>query len=184
MGKDKAFLEFRGGTLLTNALELGRAVANAVRIVGDPAKFERFGTVVEDVYRLRGPLGGIHAALTRTATDLNLMIGVDLPLLETRFLEYLIASAVQSGAMVTVPRVGKYHEPLCAVYRAEFLIPAEQALIAGHNKIDALFTSVPLRVVDELELAHHGFPTAMFCNVNTPEDWDLAQQEVVRRQHV
>lgn len=184
MGQDKAFLEFRGRTLLTNALESGRAVANEVRIVGDPAKFGGFGTVVEDVYRGRGPLGGIHAALKSTATDLNLMIGVDLPLLETRFLEYLIASAVQSGAIVTVPRAGKYHEPLCAVYRAEFLIPAEQALIAGHNKIDALFTSVEVRVVDDLELAHHGFSTAMFRNLNTPEDWKLAQEEFARRQHV
>ncbi|HET8827379.1 MAG TPA: molybdenum cofactor guanylyltransferase [Terriglobales bacterium] len=184
MGKDKAFLEFQGRTLLRNALELGRAITDQVRIVGDPAKFADFGTVVEDIYPGRGPLGGIHAALKSSATALNLMIGVDLPLLEIRFLEYLTASAVQSGAVVTVPRVGVHYEPLCAVYRTEFVVGAERALVAGRNKIDALFTGLPTRTVDDQELARHGFAPAMFRNVNTPEDWKLAQEEFARRQHV
>src|SRR6185437_727053 len=184
MGQDKAFLEFQGPTLLENALELGRGVADELRIVGDPAKFSKFGTVVEDIYSDRGPLGGIHAALNSSEADLNLIIAVDLPLLQTRFLEFLIASAVQSGAIVTVPRVGRHFEPLCAVYRKEFLLSAEQALVAGRNKIDAVFTGLPVHVVDELELAERGFWPGMFRNVNTPEDWKAAQEEFARRQHV
>lgn len=184
MGTDKAFLEFQGKTLLGNALELGRAVADEVRIVGDPAKFEDFGTVVEDIYPGRGPLGGIHAALKRSETDLNLMIAVDLPLLEVRFLRYLMQAAEHSGAVVTVPRVAGYYEPLCAVYRTEFLTLAEQALIAGRNKIDAVFTRIGLRTVDDQELAQHHFSPEMFRNVNTPEDWKLAQEEFARRGHV
>lgn len=184
MGRDKALLEFRGRTLLINAIELGRAVTDEVRIVGDPAKFADFGTVVEDIFPGRGPLGGIHAALKSSQTDLNLMIGVDLPLLERRFLEHLIASAVQSGAVVTLPRVGVHYEPLCALYRTEFLLAAEQSLIAGRNKIDALFTELPLRTVDQEELAQNHFSSEMFRNVNTPEEWKLAQEEFARRQHV
>jgi molybdopterin-guanine dinucleotide biosynthesis protein A len=184
MGQDKAFLEFQGPTLLENALELGRGVADELRIVGDPAKFSKFGTVVEDIYSDRGPLGGIHAALNSSEADLNLIIAVDLPLLQTRFLEFLIASAVQSGAIVTVPRVGRHFEPLCAVYRKEFLLSAEQALVAGRNKIDAVFTGLPVHVVDELELAERGFWPGMFRNVNTPEDWKAAQEEFAQRQHV
>jgi molybdopterin-guanine dinucleotide biosynthesis protein A len=184
MGKDKATLEFRGRALLDNALDLGRAVADEVRIVGDPAKFADFGTVVQDIYPDRGPLGGIHAALKSSETGLNLVMGVDLPLLDVPFLEYLIVSAVQSRAVVTLPRVGAHYEPLCAVYRTEFLGPAEQALVAGHNKIDALFTTLPLRTVNEQELVGQGFSPSMFRNVNTPEDWKLAQEELARLKHV
>jgi len=64
------------------------------------------------------------------------------------------------------------------------LLSAEQALVAGRNKIDAVFTGIPVRVVDELELAERGFWSGMFRNVNTPEDWKLAQEEFARRQHV
>ena len=81
MGTDKAFLQFRGRTLLANALKLTRAVAGEVRIVGDSTKFADFGAVVEDVYPGCGPLGGIHAALKSSDTDLNVVIGVDLPML-------------------------------------------------------------------------------------------------------
>jgi molybdopterin-guanine dinucleotide biosynthesis protein A len=86
--------------------------------------------------------------------------------------------------VVTLPRVGAHYEPLCAVYRTEFLGPAEQALVAGHNKIDALFTTLPLRTVNEQELVGQGFSPSMFRNVNTPEDWKLAQEELARLKHV
>lgn len=184
MGTDKAFLEFNGRTLLANALELGRTVAEQAWIVGDPTKFAKCGTVIEDIYPGRGPLGGIHAALKSSDTELNLMIGVDLPLLEARFLRYLIECAVQSGAVVTVPRVGRHFEPLCAAYGKELLLPAEQALIAGRNKIDALFESVRIRIVEDEELAQHHFSSEMFRNVNTPEDWKLAQERIRTAQHV
>ena len=184
MGTDKAFLQFRGRSLLANALELARAVAGEVRIVGDSTKFADFGAVVEDVYPGCGPLGGIHAALKSSDTDLNVVIGVDLPMLEVRFLQHLIHAAEQSGATVTVAQVGKHYEPLCAAYRKEFAGPAEDALALGRNKIDALFSAVPIRVVDDHELLENGFAQRMFRNVNTPEDWKLMQEEFSRREPV
>jgi molybdenum cofactor guanylyltransferase len=184
MGTDKAFLEFNGRTLLANALELGRAVADEVRLVGDLAKLAEFGTVVNDIYPGHGPLGGIHAALKSSETDLNLTIGVDLPLLEIRFLQYLLQTAEHSRAVVTLPRVAGYYETLCAVYRTEFAVPAERALAAGRNKIDAVFADLPVRTVDGPELAQHHFSPEMFRNVNTPEDWKRAQEEFARREHV
>lgn len=181
MGKDKAFLELKGQPLLANALELARAVAREVRVVGDAAKFGEFGTVVEDIYPDCGPLGGIHAALRSSATELNLMIGVDLPLLEVRLLRYLAQTAQHSGAVVTVPRVAGHYEPLCAVYRKGFAAFAEDALATGRNKIDALFAEVSVRTVDDQELTKHHFSLEMFRNVNTPEDWKVAQEEFARR---
>src|SRR6266545_2118960 len=90
MGTDKAFLEFQGRSLLQNALELAQNVAGEVRIVGDPERFSPWGTVVQDFYLDRGPLGGIHAALASSSTDLNLMIAVDLPFLDIPFLKHLV----------------------------------------------------------------------------------------------
>jgi molybdopterin-guanine dinucleotide biosynthesis protein A len=79
MGTDKAFITLDGQTLLARALAVARLVTADVRIVGDAAKFEAFAPVVEDVFRECGPLGGIHAGLRASATELNLMLAVDLP---------------------------------------------------------------------------------------------------------
>jgi molybdopterin-guanine dinucleotide biosynthesis protein A len=181
MGADKAFLKLGGRTLLARALGLAGEVAGDVRIVGDATKFAAFGRVVEDVYRERGPLGGIHAALRSTATDFNLMLAVDLPFVESRFLQYLIAQALQTGDVVTVPRAGGGLQPLCAVYRQGFAEVAERSLQLGKNKIDALFAGVKTRVIDEEEILKAGFSEKMFRNLNTREE--LGQAEFNHREH-
>jgi molybdopterin-guanine dinucleotide biosynthesis protein A len=171
MGSDKAFLPWEQGTLLSHAMELAGAVAPA-RIVGDVKKFGAFGTVIEDVYKERGPLGGIHAALSSSETEWNLILAVDLPLLTPAFLEYLVGQARQSQAMVTVPMVAGFFQPLAAVYRKKFATLAEPALREGKNKIDPLFAAANTHMIQAEELAQAGFSEEMFRNVNTPEDFD------------
>jgi molybdopterin-guanine dinucleotide biosynthesis protein A len=176
MGSDKAFLRLGDETLLLRALKTAGAVSGDVRIMGDAEKFAAFGRVVEDVYRDRGPLGGIHAALSGSVTELNLMLAVDLPFVAPEFLGHLVLRARESGAMVTVPRAGGGLQPLCAVYRRGFADAAEQSLREGNNKIDSLFAGVETCVVEEGELVGAGFSVEMFRNLNTPEEFEKAKE--------
>jgi molybdenum cofactor guanylyltransferase len=170
MGTDKAFLEYRGRTLLLNALTLAGSVSSEPRIVGSREKFGHYGPVVEDIFSSQGPLGGIHAALRASHADLNLVIAVDMPLLSQPFLQYLIDRARNSTATVTVPRTdGRWH-PLCAVYRPAFVTLAEKALQIRRNKIDPLFEMVQTLTVEEQELTGAGFSPSLFLNLNTPQE--------------
>lgn len=176
MGADKAFLSWGDGTLLDHALTLARSLTERVHIVGDRQKFAAYhSNIVEDNYRDRGPLGGIHAALTHSTTELNLMLAVDMPMLSTVLLAYVIAQARESNATVTVPRADKGFQPLCAVYRREFAAVAEQSLRVGKNKIDPLFSKVETRIIEEEDLLAVGFSAGMFRNVNTPDDLEQAR---------
>jgi molybdopterin-guanine dinucleotide biosynthesis protein A len=170
MGEDKAFLRLGQETLLSRTLNLVRSLTPNVRIVGETAKFAKLGPVIEDLCPERGPLGGIHAALLSTKTALNLMLAVDTPFIESSFLEFVISEARRSGAIVTVPRSGGHFHSLCAIYRKEFSEVAEQSLILGQNRIDALFSSVKTRVIEEPELLRLGFSSEMFRNLNTPAE--------------
>jgi molybdopterin-guanine dinucleotide biosynthesis protein A len=181
MGQDKAFLMLAGRTLLDRALELAGSLTHDVRIAGDAAKFGAFGPVVEDVYRQRGPLGGIHAALRQSTSELNLMLAVDLPFVDPRFLQYLVAQGRESGATVTVPRVAGGWQPLCAVYRREFGEPAQQSLYEGRNKIDSLFLPSLTRAITEEEIIRNGFPLDMFRNLNTPEELETAKARTTEK---
>ena len=175
MGSDKAFLRLGGETLLSRALKAVGAVALEVRIVGDADKFAAFGRVVEDVYRDRGPLGGIHGALSQSATELNLMLAVDLPFVRPEFLQYLLLRARRSVAMVTVPHAAGGLQPLCAAYRRGFAEVAERSLRKGKNKIDSLFATVRTCMIEEAELVRAGFAPEMFRNLNTPEEFEKAK---------
>ncbi len=182
MNTDKAFLEFGGQTLLDRALAVMGAVCDRVTIVGDPAKFTqyvsskygstKYESVVADIFAGCGPLAGIHAALVHSAAELNLMLAVDMPFVSKELLAFLFTAAEDEDnhAIVTVPRTSKGLQPLCAVYRRDFSRAAEQALRAGKYKIDAAFSSVAVRVIEEGELAAAGFSERNFFNVNTPQD--------------
>ena len=176
MGRNKAFLELGGHTLLDRALELANAVAPAVRIVAPQENFLTIARTIEDVFPDCGPLGGIHAALACTATELNLVLAVDSPFVEADFLTYMIAQASQVSALVTVPKAGKGLQPLCAVYRRDFHEVAERALKKKKNKIDALFADVETRVIAEPEITRMGFSVKMFQNLNTPEEFAKAEE--------
>jgi len=178
MGQDKAFLKLGGRTLLAHAMELASSIASSVRIVAPQEKFLTVARTIEDVFPDCGPLAGIHAALTRTTTELNLILAVDLPFVESEFLNYLIAQASQISALVTVPQAGKGLQPLCAVYRREFYEVAERALKKKKNKIDALFAGVETRIISESELTRMGFSCKMFENLNTPEEFEKAEQSL------
>ena len=180
VGADKAFLEFGGQTLLDRALAVMGTVCDRVAIVGEPAKFANYESskcgsskdesVVADIFPGCGPLAGIHAALLHSLAELNLMLAVDMPFVSPELLVFLFVEAEESKAIVTVPRSGKGLQPLCAVYRRDFFAVAEQALRAGKYKIDAAFSNVSVRVIEEGELAAAGFSERSFFNVNTPQD--------------
>ncbi len=170
MGTDKAFLEFKGQTLLDHALETIADVCDRVAIVGDSAKFatdesekyrsRKYSAIIADIFPGCGPLAGIHAALTHSPDDLNLILAVDLPFVSAPLLAFLFKTAEDNeaaDAAVTVPRAGRGLQPLCAIYRRAFCRTAEQALLAGNYKVDAAFSGLSVRVIEESELAPAGF---------------------------
>ncbi len=179
MVQDKALMQLGGGTLLAHALKRAQAATGNAWIVGSTEKFAAFGPVVEDVYPGRGPLAGIHAALSGTRTQLNLITAVDMPFLQLDFLKYLITQARASQAAVVVPRAGGGLQPLCAVYRKDFAQVAQRSLSVGKNKIDTVFADVPTLVIEPAEWERSGFMEEMFRNLNTEQDWQEAQQMLV-----
>ena len=171
MGADKVFMEIDGRTLLDRALAAVSSVCDYVRIVGDPAKFSTVETeAIGDIFPGCGPLAGIHTALSQSPYELNLMLAVDMPFVPANLLDFLFAVANGAAALVTVPRVNAQLQPLCAVYRREFSGKAEAALRAGNYKIEAAFSGVSIRVIEEGELISAGFSARNFFNMNTPKD--------------
>jgi molybdenum cofactor guanylyltransferase len=176
MGQDKAAVNLNGRTLLEHALAALHDVCRDVAILG---KYELYGTlapVYEDIFPGCGPLGGIHAALSHSHTQYNLIIGVDTPFLAPGLLAYLAQRATATGAVVTTPEIDDYPQPLCTVYSRDFLDIAEHALKVGNYKITPLFPRDGTLVIKESELKRFAFPADMFDNLNTPEDLARARR--------
>jgi molybdenum cofactor guanylyltransferase len=176
MGQDKALLPFRNQTLLANALATAGAVAGKVVIVGPREPYAAYGDVVEDVYAGCGPLGGIHAALGATETDLNLILSVDMPLMTVEFLRWLLEEG-NGNELIVVPDALGGQQPLCAVYRRSVSAVAKQALEDADYKIGHLFSRVPTRHISEAEMQEAGFSPEIFRNVNTTAEYEALVRE-------
>jgi molybdenum cofactor guanylyltransferase len=177
MGADKAFVLLNGRTLLARMLDVGRSLTPNVYIVGDPLKYSAFAPVVEDIFSGCGPLGGIHAALRSSNTDLNVILAIDTPFISLALMQFLVSRAQASpDSQVTVAQTSGGLQPLCAVYQRKFADAAEEALRGGRYKIDALFFPATTQVVGEEELETAGFSPQIFRNLNTLEDLAKAQE--------
>lgn len=167
MGREKALLPFEGTPLVLRVAQILEPVTGQVSLVGRADAFGHLGLrVIEDRYLDCGPLGGIHAALSDTGAEWNLLVACDMPLLDGAFLESLFQLAMDRQPAVAMARnPAGLPEPLCAVYRRACLPTVESALRAGKLKITAALESLAVCLLD--------VPRPQWvANANTPGDWE------------
>jgi len=181
MGSDKALLSWAGETLIQRTLAIARQACGQVCICGSRELYGKFGEVVEDAEPGRGPLSGIQAALHATETELNLILSVDLPLMTTEFLVWLLQQARSGEQRITAPEAQGRLQPLCAVYNRDVLELVDDALAKDDLKVTRLFARTPTRVITESELRAAGFDPAIFSNVNTSEDYKTLLETISAR---
>lgn len=183
MGHDKAQIPWGAGTLLTHSVERMKRVCNDVYVVGAVAANNVSVTVLADKESGVGPLAGIHAALSHSTTDWNLILAVDLPLLSPDLLIWLAILARSSSQLAIIPRVNSQLQPLSAVYHRGFLPDIERALQRRESSIHRLLERANTRIIEQDQLIANGFTPEMFLNVNTPEDLERARA-VAKGTHV
>jgi molybdopterin-guanine dinucleotide biosynthesis protein A len=181
MGTDKAMLPFGGLPLGAWVARRLQQVCGNVAVVGEPAKYSGWGfRVIEDIFPAAGPLGGIHAALSDSKTELNLIVGCDMPYVTPEFLEFLLGAAAAADVDGVVPASAAFgYEPLCAVYKRSCLVPMECALRAGRRRISEVFPSLRLRTVPPAEWHHYDQEGRLLQNLNTRDEYERACRELL-----
>lgn len=178
MGRDKALLLLNGKPLIQYGIATLQELGLQPRLAGTRPDLATFAPVISDLRPGCGPLGGVEAALQVSSADLNLFLPVDVPLLPTIFLRWMLDRAAVTGALATIPLVQGRPQPLCSVLRRELLPFITRALDGGHFKVmDALAGSgaPDLFNVEAIAPIQRDWPVApplhrWFQNLNRPED--------------
>lgn len=168
MGTDKALLEMNGSNfirLLTERLEPFEekliARGNNSDITDIP------WTVIPDIYPERGPLGGLHAALTACRSEALFCISCDMPLFQYSLAEYLCQELTEEyDAVVAKAEDGRVH-PLCAVYRKAAADVFEAQILTGNNRMMHALDKLRVRYIT-IDLAQGA---EQLMNVNTPKEY-------------
>ena len=167
MGTDKAMLPWHGGTLLDHMTQTLGTVANTVRIVGSDELPDRFPD--------RGPIEGIATALAATATTNNLIVAVDLPYLETTFLEYFVSVMNQSETGFVRCTISD-QTPLCLGIRRDLFTAIDDYIESGGRSVHGLVETLAHDTISEDQLIQAGFSADVFRNINTPDDYSQAKK--------
>lgn len=177
MGTDKALLLLDGAPLIAHALAKINELGLSARIAGSRSDLTAYAPVVEDLRPDCGPLGGIEAALAASGSELNVFIPVDLPMLPSVFLQWMLTRATITGASATIPLLQGRPQPLCSVLRRDLLPVVSGAIDRGSFKVmDALTGgSADLFDVEAIAPMRRDWRVEpavdrWFQNLNRPED--------------
>jgi molybdopterin-guanine dinucleotide biosynthesis protein A len=181
MGQDKRFLKVQGVPLLAWVLERLRPLVSELIVVApDPERLSGFeARVVSDRYPGKGVLAGLHAGLSAARGEWAYVLAGDMPLLNAALLQAMVDQTDGGSCDVVVPRWDGWLEPLHALYRPAVCAPAaENALLDGQRRIVAFYPDTRVCVMPEAEIRRHDPDGDSFFNVNTPEEWAVAQRRL------
>jgi molybdenum cofactor guanylyltransferase len=173
-GRDKGALIVEGESIQSRQFAALAQVADDLMIVGPDrsAVDNAIGIPVRtlpDRIPGRGPLGGLHTALSEARGDALAVVACDMPFVSAPLLAHLLALTREADAVV--PSTGRGYHPLCAAYTRACLDSIARRLSKGELKMIGWLDEVRVRVVPEAELRVFGDPDALLANVNTPDDF-------------
>ena len=170
LGQGKALIDTGGETLIERVVHrLERVVDRIVLVTSDPERYAFLGLpMVGDIYPGVGTLGGLHAGLAAIEAPHGLAVGCDMPFLNPALLRYMIS--LRGGCDAVMPRVGRYREPLHALYARTCAAQFAQAIEAGQRRIMRALERARICYVERDAMVRYDPQLRSFFNVNEPED--------------
>lgn len=172
MGTDKGLLKLRGIPFVNHIYEAMKPIfGDNIVVVSSNTEYDTFGYKrIEDLISDKGPVGGLYTALKQSKTRFNLVLSVDVPLISTELLQWLIDNHDDSY-LITQVQVNDKTSPLVAVYDR-----ALRTLLGEHLAGNQLKLS---DVIDEVNVQTLVVPkkwSSQLQNINTEEDYKKIQK--------
>jgi len=189
LGNDKAFVDIQGRTLLQRAIDVVNETHTSERITAIAGNSTQFATeaivgdvpFIFDLHEGRGPLGGLHAALSYAKSSWIFLLACDYPFVSAELIRMLAARIDDKfGAIVPQQQDGRL-QPLCAFYDVETARPIVEAIL-GRPRVTPpmheIVTSLNPLIVRFDEYAYLDGAGELFVNINTVDDLERARQSM------
>jgi molybdopterin-guanine dinucleotide biosynthesis protein A len=182
MGKDKFLLKINGKTFLQTAFEtLEKAGVEQISVsVSEKTNLIEDFPIIEDIYKNRGALSGIHSALVYSKSSFSIILACDYPFVSVELIEFLMNMAIienEFDAFAPIQADGKI-QPLCAVYKTGICCEILSKMLENQDEnysVRDFLNRVKTRYIEFNEIKHLPNSEKFFFNVNTPEDFGRAK---------
>lgn len=174
MGKNKSFLKLGNQTIIERIAELMKSIFNDVVIITNTPDEYKFLDLplYEDIYKWKGPLAGVHSALTHSTTEKIFVLSCDVPLMTKEMIEYIVE--YKTDKPVVYCEAAGYHQPLVGVYSKEILGEIEKFLTESEisdKSFHQFLKNIDAEIIHPENLPF--YRDEIFFNVNRPEDYEM-----------
>lgn len=181
-GKMKALLPFSGELLIERQIALLRLLCDEIIVVtNQPSVFlpvlDRSVRIITDYFPSKGPLSGMHAALSLARNSDVWIVGCDMPFISPKAAQALWDMKKSAKCDATVPVIdGKTH-PLHGIYSKGCADAISALLLAGEYKVMEMLRMIYWQEASDSFFQERGINLGFTTNVNTPEDYESAIRE-------
>lgn len=175
MGQDKAALVLDGKTLLDRVTATMQQVFPKVIVSVRQLRTDVDVPQVCDEQETSGPLAGLVAGLAQSDTPWVFAVACDMPFVTPAVVARL--AELRNGFQAVVPVVGGYQQPLAAFYAASALEAMRASLAAGDRSMRGALEKLKVRYVNEAELRDTDPQLRSFFDLDTPQDFQAAQEK-------
>jgi len=174
MGTDKSVMKLHNKTLIEYSINVLKPLCNKIVISSNNFIYDYTGCEVwPDELPDQAPIVGIYSCLKRSATEYNIILSCDMPLMSTVMLEYLLANSENHD--ITVPvHDNDLVEPLCGVYKQSAVDILKKYIDGGNFRLNECIQATSNRLLPvgpQLPF----FSPNLFSNINTPDDYSYLQ---------
>lgn len=166
MQTEKGLVVFNEKPFIEWIIDAVKPITNSIYLITDNTDYSKYNyPLVSDIHKNKGPVGGIHTALSHTSTHQNLILSCDIPLIKTDILKrYLINSKVINTHISFVSDNTRDY-PLIGLYTINNLPKFEAAIRDNQLK---LMTLIQSSTYHRIEVASKDYEA--LNNINTKDE--------------
>ena len=127
---------------------------------------------IKDKFNFQAPINGIFSALSKTHSDWNFVISIDLPLMTPKLIKKIWQSGNKSKNAI-VPKIGDYLQPVCAFYHRKVLPEISNQIEKNELSLHALIDCIK---TDYVKMDNY---SKQFSNMNTQDDYSQISNEIM-----
>lgn len=174
MGFDKQMLMEDGKRLLEKVIEtLREEFSDIIVITAKPELYEGMGVrVFQDTYQDKGPLAGVHAALTHASSRYVYLLACDMPVVNLSFIRHMKERILETGSHICACKFNDRMETFNTFYSRDLLPDVTHRLETGNSSLFRFIYGNQTCVVEQEDAARFDKDLSMFTNINTRSEYE------------
>lgn len=172
MGFDKQLLRIHERRLMDRIVHnLKKEFKDIIIVTNRPELYGDFKeTLIKDIFKYKGPLGGIHAGLSITKSQYAFVVACDMPKINMDYIRYMKDKLDQEHSLGCVTQYGDWIEPFSAFYSVDLVQSIEKYLRTSRRSINGLIKDLNITYIPERNAREFSPNWDMFLNLNTRDD--------------